>query len=267
VSNIHWDYADSFTGREAAYLICGLEPSSWSVESEYKVRPIVTRLKKSYYAAARRLADDLDGAGFKVKDLFVNVNPFKHRAPAGDELWSYEIEGLIDNYNYQYMAADIPEEFEFCYSDEHGLPFEEIKRREDARLNSLFTDERERLDARVFAISDPISHWAFEDVHEFDDQQFSRSELHRWIRDNNFPSQYQFSGRTEATENELATKERNTLLAVIAALCNKADIDPIGRAAASEVVRLCDDIGVKLSDDTARKVLRKIPDALSARGK
>lgn len=66
-----------------------------------------------------------------------------------------------------------------------------------------------------------------------------------------------------------ATTERNTLLVMIAALCKRAEIDHLGSKAASDIVRIVDSLnnGASVSDDTARKVLRQIPDALSARGK
>lgn len=67
----------------------------------------------------------------------------------------------------------------------------------------------------------------------------------------------------------LVTTERNTLLVMIAALCKRAEIDPLGSKAAGELVRLVDLLGngASVSDDTARKVLRQVPDALGARGK
>ena len=85
----HWDYADAFTGREAAHLIAGLDPSLRNPETEFQVRPIVARMKKGYYEFARELASSIGGVGHYAegnKDYFFEVNPFKRRKPSGSEL-------------------------------------------------------------------------------------------------------------------------------------------------------------------------------------
>lgn len=61
--------------------------------------------------------------------------------------------------------------------------------------------------------------------------------------------------------------ERNTLLIVIAALCEYSAIDHQGRGAATQISRLTDDIGAHVDDGTVRKWLKLIPDALEARQK
>jgi hypothetical protein len=66
-------------------------------------------------------------------------------------------------------------------------------------------------------------------------------------------------------EKPLSTTERNTLLVLIAALCTKASIDSKSRTAASEIARLTDDLGARVSDDTVRNILKQLPDALGAR--
>jgi hypothetical protein len=68
-------------------------------------------------------------------------------------------------------------------------------------------------------------------------------------------------------QKPLSPNERNTLLVMIAALCEEAGIRHQDRTAASDVVRLADAIGVNVSDDTTRKVLRQIPEAVRARSR
>ena len=76
---------------------------------------------------------------------------------------------------------------------------------------------------------------------------------------------------TEPTTNHalidrpMMARERATLLAIIGALCKNIGIDPKDRTAASKIVLLSNGVGVNLSDDTARNVLRQVPDALGAR--
>lgn len=68
-------------------------------------------------------------------------------------------------------------------------------------------------------------------------------------------------------EKPLTTTERNTLLTIIAALCDYSDIKYLERGAASQIFKLTEEIGAPVSDDTVRKVLQKIPDAVESRQK
>ena len=68
-------------------------------------------------------------------------------------------------------------------------------------------------------------------------------------------------------DKPLATTERNTLLTIIGALCDYSDIKHQERGAASQIVNMTQEIGAAVTDDTIRKILAKIPDALEARSK
>ena len=70
-----------------------------------------------------------------------------------------------------------------------------------------------------------------------------------------------------STEKPLTTTERNTLLTVIAALCDYSAIDPKARGAAQQIANLTQEIGAAITDDTIRNVLAKIPSAVEARKK
>ncbi|WP_238925037.1 hypothetical protein [Achromobacter insuavis] len=67
--------------------------------------------------------------------------------------------------------------------------------------------------------------------------------------------------------SQLATTERNTLLIIIASLCKYSEIDLDERSATTNVAQRTHDIGTPVSDDTVRKVLSQIPDALATRKK
>lgn len=69
------------------------------------------------------------------------------------------------------------------------------------------------------------------------------------------------------TEPPFTTRERNTLLTIIAALCEYSGIDPAERGAASQIAKMTDGLGATVTDDTIRKALAKIPDALETRMK
>jgi hypothetical protein len=75
------------------------------------------------------------------------------------------------------------------------------------------------------------------------------------------------NGTPADAEKPLATTERNTLLTIIAALCDYSAIDPQGRWAASQIAKLTEAVGSAVSDDTVRRALVKIPDALASRVK
>ncbi len=70
---------------------------------------------------------------------------------------------------------------------------------------------------------------------------------------------------TESKEKPMTTTERTTLLTIVAALCDYSAIDPAGRGAAAQIAGMTADLGAAVTDDTIRKVLAKIPDALERR--
>lgn len=67
--------------------------------------------------------------------------------------------------------------------------------------------------------------------------------------------------------SELATTERDTLLTIIASLLKEAKTSHDAKGAAGYVVKLVEDIGASVSENTVREVLKKIPDALERRMK
>ena len=75
------------------------------------------------------------------------------------------------------------------------------------------------------------------------------------------------SGVQVNIEKPLSATERNTLLVMSAALCKKSNIAPQDRSSASQLARLIDDIGGSVSDETIRKALKQIPDAMARREK
>lgn len=73
-------------------------------------------------------------------------------------------------------------------------------------------------------------------------------------------------GRDRA-EAPIGTTERNTLLTIIAALCDYSAIRHQDRGAAGKIAKMTEEIGAAVTDDTIRKVLSKIPDSLEPRMK
>jgi hypothetical protein len=75
------------------------------------------------------------------------------------------------------------------------------------------------------------------------------------------------NGAPKGAEKPISTTERNTLLTIIAALCDYSAINPNDRGAASQIAKLTEEIGATVSDDTMRRWLKAIPDALATRMK
>lgn len=70
-----------------------------------------------------------------------------------------------------------------------------------------------------------------------------------------------------SSEKTLATRERKSLLTIIAALCEPAGINYAARGAATEIAVLTSQVCSGLDPETVMKVLRAIPDALEIRQK
>lgn len=68
-------------------------------------------------------------------------------------------------------------------------------------------------------------------------------------------------------EKALKTNERNTLVTIIAALCDYSSIDYKTRGAAQQIANMTEEIGAPITDDTIRKVLSKISDGVERRKK
>lgn len=73
------------------------------------------------------------------------------------------------------------------------------------------------------------------------------------------------SEKPAISNTTLGAKERNTLLSIIAALCEHATIDHQARGVAPEIARMAGLIGVPLDPGTVMKVLKQIPDAVGTR--
>jgi hypothetical protein len=75
------------------------------------------------------------------------------------------------------------------------------------------------------------------------------------------------NGDSVPVDKPLNTNERNTLLTIIAALCDYSDIDPKARGTASQIASMTAELGAAVTDETILKALVKIPDAVARRMK
>lgn len=141
--------------------------------------------------------------------------------------------------------------------DRAGLESEEM-----ARLVQLC---RERNDATQFM------RWFKSENSEFHRQTFSRAEIQRWIAENQLPAKYQFSGPSvvpSESDKPLITRERNTLLSIIAVLCKEARLDYKSPAKTAGLIQhAADQLGFNIGETTIEGHLKKIPAALAGRTK
>ena len=68
-------------------------------------------------------------------------------------------------------------------------------------------------------------------------------------------------------DRPLTTRQRRTLLTVIAAMCKYEGLDPQRRGVAQRIMEMTDDLGAHIDDGTIAKMLSEIPDALETRMK
>ena len=143
----------------------------------------------------------------------------------------------------------------------------------------------------MFYLSVPIdgnqekfTEWlASEKDRDFANQIFSARRINEWLQSLNLKSVYSFkdgnrliekpdvnSKMDESTlrDQPLATKERNTLLTIIAALCKDAGHDYKKPAKTAGLIQsTAAMMGISVGETTIEGHLKKIPDALAARMK
>ena len=68
-------------------------------------------------------------------------------------------------------------------------------------------------------------------------------------------------------EKPLSTRGRRTLLTIIAALCKKAEVDYQHHGAAKRISIFTEEIGATVTDETIRKIIKDIDDAVETRTK
>ncbi|MBN8448560.1 MAG: protein kinase [Candidatus Accumulibacter sp.] len=68
-------------------------------------------------------------------------------------------------------------------------------------------------------------------------------------------------------DKAMTTRQRRTLLTVIAAMCKHEGLDAQARGVAQRIMEMTDDLGAHVDDGTIQTMLKEIPDALEARMK
>lgn len=121
--------------------------------------------------------------------------------------------------------------------------------------------------------------------HEDDRKKFFGKKEKKGITDGHYPTNLPEDGvlvvRTDAlrefeqklidkqseSDKPLKSNERNTLLTIIAALCNYSDIKLDAHGTATQIAKLTQEIGASVSDDAVREALKKMSGAVESRNK
>lgn len=223
----HWDLADTFSLRDAAFLMMGVDPSGPEVD-KYSARHISERLETAYAGAIRRAEFE----GFVEPCFSFDAPEPENYMPEGAVLRSVELWERIDSFR------------------EHG-------------------------DAPTF------TGWLSYGNHSHHGQRFSRREIARWLRENSMKSVYHFDLQSiciptdqgnisdaHQTEKSISSRERNTLLTIIAALCKEAKIDYKAHAKSAKIIRgTMAEMGVDVGETTIEGHLKKIANALESRAR
>lgn len=147
-----------------------------------------------------------------------------------------------------------------------------------SRKETLFSIEIEKL-SDAFSEGDEVSTigWLEQGRTDLTEQRFSRAELLRWIDDNQLISMYSFARSTPLEPQEkssppmekvLSNRERETLLTIIAVLCNEAKLDHSKHAKTAGLIHsTAAKMGLSIGESTIEGHLKKIPNALAGRMK
>ncbi len=235
----HWDLAETFTGREAAYLLMGVDPSGPEA------------YKRDIHHVLRRLGRARDSA-----------NKVAWRHIARKELGEA----------FEYLKC--PKSFLFSEALESNLEFFACDV-DDGALED-YLNNPPRVSEEFFARYE-FARWVRENnvpsIYQFDLQASvpaKPSESCATVPQ--AAMQAELDSMRAMVENmsaaPLAKRERNSLLAIIAVLCTMADVDYTKHAkSAGIILNKAAEMGVAIGETTIEGHLKKIPEALEARTK
>lgn len=249
----HYDLKDHFTAFEIANLIAGDEPDSIPhlLTASSKARVFYEIIKGAYARACNALhvKQGLEGTGIEG-NIFFGISAKPHMLPSCSLLEHSEKsredrgDNIINDLLVRYPLDD---QFFLRENIEEWLSLTDYK---DARYffkkgdvltensNASSTDSADLLD-------------------------LSSAEIERLQKENSI-----FQEKlTELQDKPLGVHARNSYLIIISALCNYSDIKIAERGAATEIAKMTEEIGAPVSDDTVRRILSQMPDALASRKK
>lgn len=241
----HYDLKDRFTAFEISNLIAGDEPESSSLSTaSARARVFYEIIKGAYARACVTLHMKLivEGSGVVDENVFFGILANPHMLPSCS-LWAY------------WNRSQEDEDFKLDDDLLVRYPFEsQFFLREDIEKWLSLTGYK---GARYFIKSENTSKVDSEDLA----LNLSSEEIERLQKEN-----AELKEKLVELNNELIpTRARNSLLVIIAALCDYSDIKIKERGAAVQIAKFTEEIGAGITDDTVRGILSQIDDAVERR--
>ncbi len=234
------------------------EPDDW--DGEVRNPKLLILLKDEIHKFEQKILGAVDSGRLKAKNIIRDFeeNLIKDAARVS----VYDLEDWLSERNFD--TGDIFHEWKQTES--------EIAYRVSEEFDYLRASSRERKRVEDFPnISDgPVRENELDGLSignlksAYKALVISHDRLARLVYSEGTESKEQVVSRVE---KPLTTRNRRTLLTLIAALSDYSGIDYKSRGAAMQISRLTDDIGASVTDDTIRSLLADIPDALEARMK
>lgn len=271
---IAWDYVSEFTRAEVACLIAGIDPAHEELSGQQSahIQRIMERLDAASGSmvyiwltlqlaakAAQDAAAEQACTQTIARHYLFPVKPVKHN---GRVLVSKGEAGTL--YRMPDPAIDGRNAGQYTFSR-----YEIARWLRDNGLQSAYVFNRVQHEP---AIVEPLSIKA-EKLKQLDEASFlyhvqdamfgADTEAYKWLYDCEATTQ-----PPPAPDKPLSTRERTSLLLIIAALCKEAKINYSKPTTAAEnILHQLDGMGASLSPRAIEEHLKKIPDALERRMK
>lgn len=263
----HWDLIRTLSLEEAAFLISGIDPAGYDEDTKEFSRAIV--YERAIAEAVQRANDyawqharNLDQLLLYSEDNAEEISQMKDV----NDIW--EVSGFFEDYlptieirnsvaavNSDPVETPILLPVDPWYTATvYGGDFNNWLSRSGIDSHYFFKDNQ------LIIITDKESNWDSE-----------QNRLEREMREANpipLEGANKFAEEIDAHKIPLSTRERNTLLSIVAALCKEAKIDYSRPAKAAALVKdLTVAMGLSIGESTIESHLKRVPDALEARMK
>lgn len=263
----HWDLIRNLSLEEAALLISGIDPAGYDEDSKEFSRAIV--YERAIAEAVQRANDYAWQHAKKLDRLLLdseeNSEEISQMRDVSD-IWeasgffedylpTIEIRNSVSSVNSDPVRVPILLPVDPWYTATvYGGDFNYWLSRSGIDSSYIFKDNQ------AIVITDKESNWDSE-----------QNRLEREMKEANpipLESANRFAEEIEAHKIPLSTRERNTLLSIVAALCKEAKIDYSRPAKAAALVKdLTAEMGLSIGESTIESHLKRVPDALGARMK
>lgn len=183
-------------------------------------------------------------------------------------------EALIDELWIAYSKIDDPDCDNLTHQDTCIEIFSEMRRAPDDEYSYSPIPEHTKITRRSLAVW--FYHHDQEIAKKFDpsvklmksnDNKSIKQDLDKLQKENSELKKNIKNLEITSQEKPLGSKERNSLLILIGALCKEVGINPNDRGIATSLELMTQNIGAPLTDDTIRNILKQIENAISSRSK